>query len=49
MYMIVVYGDTHRQVLQPLRVGLDVTTRFLFAGASVNATPSFLSVAGMLG
>jgi hypothetical protein len=29
--------DTNRQVLQPFFVGLEVTTRFLFAAASAAA------------
>ena len=32
-------GEPHRQVLQPLRVGLEVTTRFLFVG-----TPSLTAI-----
>jgi hypothetical protein len=47
--VVVASGDTHRQVLQPLRVGLLVTTRFLFAGAPwSSATTSFPCTSAML-
>ena len=49
VYVRVVCGDTHRQVLQPLRVGLLLTTRFLFAGTSFSSiTACFPIFAAML-
>jgi hypothetical protein len=49
IHVLVVCGDTHRQVLQPLRVGLLLTTRFLFAGTSFSSiTACFPIFAAML-
>ena len=52
VHKFVAYGDTgntHRQVLQPLRVGLLLTTRFLFAGKLLSsAMASFLPKVAML-
>jgi len=49
VHKFVAHGDTHRQVLQPLRVGRLLTTRFLFAGALFSSSPaSFPCSAAML-
>jgi hypothetical protein len=40
--------DTHRQVLQPLRVGLLLTTRFLFAGTSFSSTTACFPISAAM-
>ena len=45
---IVAHGETHRQVLQPLRVGLLLTTRFLFAGASISSTAACFPISAAM-
>ena len=41
-------GDTHRQVLQPLRVGLLLTTRFLFAGTSFSSITTLFPISAAI-